>query len=364
MKIRIFTLLIAVLFVASPIIGQTDKDKAAKLTQEAIELMDNGKIKESIDLLEQAQKLDPDEPTITYEIGYAYYIDKQYKAAIKHLKKVINHKGANDRYFQLLGNSYDMDGEREKAMETYDEGLVKFPKSGKLYLERGIIFLADEKYNDAAGSFEKGIEVNPEHSSNYYWAAKIYCNSSERVWGMLYGEIFLNLERNSKRTAEISKLLYDTYVNAIKFTDTGTLISFSKMNTITIGDDPTDIKFPFPMMVYEPGMALAVAALEVNKKKKEITLPTLDFIRTNFLDIYYEKKHETKYPNILFEFQQTIQKKGHFEAYNYWILMKGDEDAFDKWRTANENKWSAFVDWFNKNQILVNDAHKFFRAQY
>ncbi len=42
-----------------------------------------------------------------------------------------------------------------------------------------------------------------------------------------------------------------------------------------------------------------------------------------------------KYPNALFQYQDKILKAGHLEAYNHWILMKGDEDAFDQWNAGN-----------------------------
>ena len=77
--------------------------------------------------------------------------------------------------------------------------------------------------------FEKGIEVNPMFASNYFRAAKIYCNSSEEVWGMIYGEIFINLERTNDRTFKISKLLFDTYKSEITFTSETATLVFQKI---------------------------------------------------------------------------------------------------------------------------------------
>lgn len=53
----------------------------------AIELMDNGKIEASIELLEEAQKLDPDRFDYPYELAYAHYLKKDYKGAIKILER-------------------------------------------------------------------------------------------------------------------------------------------------------------------------------------------------------------------------------------------------------------------------------------
>lgn len=216
-------------------------------------------------------------------------------------------------------------------------------------------------YNSALYYYENGIENDPKFPSNYYWAAKIFCNSTEEVWGMIYGEIFMNLERNSKRTAEISKLLFDTYKNEIKFTsDTSYTVSFSKNETINIENlkDPKKFKMPFGTGCYEMTMMFAVLG------DKQIDINSLDRIRTRFVENYFKGNSATNYPNVLFDFQQQVKKVGHFESYNHWILMKGDEGGFETWQSNNKDKWEAFVNWFSSNKIQIDDKHKFYRAQY
>lgn len=341
--------------------GQTNKDKALEKGQAAIELMDNGKIDESIKLLEEAQKLDPDRFDYPYELAYAHYLKEDYKGVIKILEKNIDHKDVSERLFQLLGNSYDILGKTDKAFEAYDEGLKKFPNSGMIYLEKGNVYWGQEEYGKALPFYEKGIEVDPKFSSNYYRATLIYCGSTEEVWGMIYGEIFMNLERNSQRTSEISKLLYDTYKSEIKFTsDTSFSVSFSKNASLNIADlqDPSKMKLPFGIGIYEPTLMMSMI------NEKSIDLNSLDRIRTNFVETYFKNGNDKKYPNILFDYQNKVLKAGHLEAYNHWILMKGDEDAFGIWHSSNTEKWDDFVNWFTDNGLEVDDSHKFYSGQY
>lgn len=348
------------LLLLNPAYGQDKKEKALTKGREAIRLMDEGKFDESIILLEEAKKLDPENLDYPYEIAYAQYAKKEYKKAAKILEKLTTHKDVSDQVFQLLGNSYDLAGEQQKAIDTYEKGLKKFPESGKLYLESGIIQLSKNEYNKALDLFEKGIEVAPHFPSNYYWATRLYCSSTEEVWGMIYGEIFMNIERNSKRTEEISKLLFDTYRKEIKFTsDSSATVSFSKNNVIDVSklDDPGQLKLPFPLMVYEPVLLMSVAF------EKSIDINSLDRVRTKFIDAYSEK-FTKEYPNVLFDYQKKVKDAGHFEAYNHWILMKGDEDNFNKWYEANKEKWNSFILWFTDNKIVINEWNKFHRTQY
>lgn len=353
--------LIMFILVAQVTYGQSDKENAFEKGRAAIELMNNGKIEESIKLLEDAQKLDPDRFDYPYELAVAYYLKNNYNESIKILEKIIDHKNVDERLFQLLGNSYDILGKTDEAFEAYDRGLEKFPNSGMIYLEKGNVHLGKNEYGNALQYYEKGIEVDPEFPSNYYRATLIYCGSTEEVWGMIYGEIFMNLERNSKRTAEISKLLFDTYKSQISFlSDTSFSVSFSTITSKNITDlqDPKNIKLPFGIGVYEPTLMMSLI------NEKSIDINSLDNIRTNFVETYFKNGYDKKYPNILFEYQNKIIKAGHFEAYNHWILMKGDEEAFRKWYSSNKEKWDNFVKWFKDNLLELDRSNKFFSKQY
>lgn len=355
----IFTFL-CFLFLSSKAFSQSgDKEKAYQMALEAIEMMDNGKFDESIKILKECIKLDPDNFNYPYEIAYAHYAQQDYKGAIKLMEAQLKHPNATSQLYQLLGNAYDFLGKNEKALEYYDLGLKKFPDAGELYLEKGNIYMVKQDYNKAITFYEKGIEVDPSYPSNYYRATKLYLMSNDEVWGMLYGEIFMNLERNSKRTSEVSKLLYDTYKREITFTnDTSFSISFNGNMQVDVSSISNgEFKLPFGM-IYETNLTLACVL------QKYINLESLNSIRTRFLEIYFEGDQPKNYPNVLFDYQKTIQDAGHLEAYNKWLLMKGEEEAFSKWAEENKEKWDAFVEWFLKNKISIDESHRFYRNQY
>ena len=81
--------------------------------------------------------------------------------------------------------------------------------------------------------------------------------------------------------------------------------------------------------------------------------------RSTFLEQYYEMGHYEKYPIVLFDYQKKIEEEGHFEAYNYWLLMKGNEREFDTWLEENETKWSEFIKWYKENPIEITEETRF-----
>lgn len=371
MRILLPLMIISCLSVSVVHAQTTDKEKAQAKKEEAIQLMDNGKLAESIVLLEEARKLDPDEPDFIYELALAKYQQRNFDECIKLLKELVKKKKANGRVYGMMGNALDEMGKPEKAIDTYEEGIKKFPEEGSLYLERGVMELRRNDPNAALKFFENGIKAAPMYPSNYYRAAKVFLDSDDLVWGMIYGEIFMNLERGSKRTEEISKLLYYTYKGEIKFeADTSVKVSFAKNNN-TIYLNPSQNKKTqaadmlaqmtavlsgsYGHSVYEMTLAKSVVG------ERMISLASLDRIRTKFLDLYTAQGHDVHYPVVLFDFQRKVGQAGHLESYNYWILGQGDEKAFREWTSEHEQQWSDFMKWFKENRIKITEENTFTR---
>ena len=340
--------------------AQTNKEKALNNAKQALVLQNVGKFDEAIKFLEAAVVLDSVSSDISYELGLAYYTKGDYDKAKNILEKLLGRPDVFSAVYELLGNTYDKLANVEKAIATYLNGIVKFPKAGELYLEMGTMYLSRKEYPPAIAYYEKGIQTDPSFASNYYWAAKIYCNSDEAVWGMIYGELFLNLERDSKRTDEISKLLFDTYKKKIRFPkDSAFQVNFSKPGNYVVFDTAKNKKkTPFPKAVYEPQLMLALLT------EKNIDLNSLARIRKYSVESYFKSGTYQNYPNVLFDFQYRVLKAGHWDAYSRWILFKGDEAAGNAWVKANKKKWDDFVKWFMKNKLVLDATYKFYSSQY
>ena len=369
---KLLPLIVAGTFSLTTVLAQSsNQEQATAKMQAAIELMDDGKLAESITLLNEARKLAPEQMDIVFELALAKYQQKNYDDALKDLKYLIKQHAANGRVYAMMGNVQDDMGKPEKAIDTYDEGIKKFPKEGALYVERGVMELKKGKDDAGLKYFEDGIKNAPMHSSNYYRAAKHFLDSKNEVWGMIYGEIFMNLERGSKRTEEISKLLYYTYKGEIKFeSDTAASVSFAD-NNITLNFDPSKKKkgadnlaaqllssmggLSYGNEVYEMTLAKAVVG------EKAINVESLHRIRTKFLDQYIAGGYDTSYNVVLFDFQKKVRNAGHFEAYNYWILGQGDENVLSEWAGDHKQQWDDFIKWFKENRIQITDENSFSR---
>lgn len=343
--------------------SQTNQTEAEKKFKEAQSLTDQKRYKEAIKMFEEIQKLDPTNSVLQYEIALVNYKQGNYENAIEILEKIKNKKDADDLYYSLLGNAYDVTDDRDKAIETYKAGLKKFPKSGPIYLELGVVSAMEKEYDEALKYFEKGIEVAPMHPSNYYWASMLWATSKNPIWSLIYGEIFLNLEKNSNRTEQISKMMFEVYKKGYTFEDNSIKTNFTD-NNIYIGKNDIGKTMVDQLLssysaisVFDGGMALAAVG------EKKIDINSMNRIRTNFLNNYFSKGDNEKFPNIIFDYQKKVQDAGFLEAYNYWILLDGDKQNEQIWQSKNEELWDKFIVWFDKNPMEINESNKFSRIK-
>ncbi len=349
---KIFILLIFLL--SLNIYSQTDKEKALQYGKEGIKLVDNGKLDEGIKLFEKAGKLDPENIVYPYEIAYAYCLKKDYSKTIEICESLKNRSDVLDEVYRLLGNCYDFTGNQSKAIETYREGISKFPASGKLYHEEGICYSGMKEYENAINSFQKGIEAEPNYSSNYYDLSKLYYFSEEELWALVYAETFINLERNSKRTTEISKLLYDTYKKGIIIkSEKEAYISFSKSPNLTAD------KLLLFETNYEAGFSLAM----ITADDKSLSLKSLSKMRQAFLKIWFEKGFNEKYRIGLFDYIKDIYDKGFGDAYDYYILGYGDEDFVTEWASKNKDQYSKFEKYYISNKLKLTNDNSAYRGK-
>lgn len=337
------------------------KDSAMIIYGKALVKQEAGKPEEAIELIKQAQRLDPKNITYDYELAYTYHAKKDYLNTVELLEKLITRSDANAKIYQLLGNTYDEMNKPDKAIRTYQAGIARLPHSGELYYELGIMGLKRKDYPRALGFFEKGIEMDPNYALNYYRAAKLFLSSAEKIWGMLYGELYIIQDPFTERAQEMSKLLYETYVKQIAIAPMGQVKVFFANRVIPDSlamNDSLARKTQFAKNVYE-------ALLEQGLKKETVVDPlSLNRVRKNFIETYYKTDTWKQFPNALFDYQYKIFKAGKMDIYNYWLLQQYNTTEFHKWQEVNQAEYRELVKWMVDHPINLDNKYKFYREQY
>ena len=323
-------LLFAVSILISGLANAQDQD-AKTLQETAKNFVRQGDYSNAILVLNRAIQKDGENQDLKKDLAFAYYLHHDYVRAIEVAKPLAERTDADIQSYQILGLIYKALEERKDCEKMYRTALKKFPNSGVLYSEYGEMLWSKNEFKEAIKQWEKGIEVDPNHSGNYYNASKYYYFTADKVWGLIYGEIFLNLESYSKRTPEIKKILLDGYKKL--FTD----------GNLSRGQD---MKNEF-VKAFLDGMGTQSSFIATNG----ITPETLSAIRTKFIVDWFTKNN-TKFPFRLFDYQQQLLKGGMFDAYNQWLFgTAGNLSAYEQWTKANAEAFNQFNN-FQRNRVF------------
>ena len=301
--------------------------------------INQGDFANAVLVLNQALAADEKNIELQKDLAFAYYLSRDYTRALAAAKPITERNDADVQSYQILGMVYKAIEQRKEAERMYRIALRKFPESGALYSEYGEVIWTRQGYIEAAKQWQKGIQADPNYPGNYYNASKYYFMTADKVWGILYGEIFLNLESFSKRTPEIKTMLLEGYKKLFSETD------MSK-NQDTRND-------------------FVKAFLEVMKAQSSIvaggiTPDALSALRARFI-LQWHEKYAAKFPYRLFDHHRQLASEGIFDAYNQWIFgAANDLAAFQRWCANNAEAYSKFTN-FQKNRVFKLPQGQFYQ---
>ncbi|SEW15096.1 Tfp pilus assembly protein PilF [Chitinophaga sp. YR573] len=319
--------------------GQDSKE----LYNTATGFIRGGDYANAILVLNQALQMEPDNVEFRKQLGFSYFLQGDMSKAKNIIEPLLNKKEADAQLYQIAGNIYQARQEFKTAQKLYEKGLKKFPESGELYNDNGQLLMFLKVYEGGMGSWLKGIEKDPNFPGNYYNAARAYSYTKNPLWIIIYGEIFVNLESYTDRTAEIRNLLIDAYKKL--YNDP------SILSKAVEDQQQVDKKSKRPSAAEFQRDYLAAMGKQVGVVMTGIDPESLIMVRTRFLLDWYNFSG-VKYPYALFDFQRAMLKEGMFEAYNQWVFGPvANQAAFKAWTTLHKTDYDSFLQ-FQRNHPL------------
>ena len=193
----------------------------------------------------------------------------------------------------------------------------------------------------AIRQWEEGIKNDPGYSGNYYNAALFYFYTKDKVWSLIYGEIFVNMESLSERGASMKGLLLQGYKEKL-FADTD----------IMKGEEQNKSEFAKAFL-----QGIGKQSSLINNG---INTETLTMIRSRFILDWYET-NAVKYPFKLFDFQRQLLQEGMFDAYNQWLFGASENlAAYDNWTKAHAEEYAGFSK-FQQSRIFKMPAGQYYQ---
>jgi tetratricopeptide (TPR) repeat protein len=301
--------------------------------------MRTGDFDNAILVLNSALKKEPHNLDYQKDLVLAYTYKRDFAKALDVVKPMLDRDDVDEQSYQVAGNVYRALALYKDGEKMFKKALKKFPESGPLYNEYGEL-LWDNKDYSAIEQWEKGIEVSPSYAGNYYNAASYYYFTKDKIWTLIYGEIFVNMESLTERSTEMKKMLLDTYKQKL-FTDV---------------DKKDKKKSDFEKAVAE------TYDKQSSLTSRGITIESLNMIRTRFILDWFNT-YASKFPFKLFDYQQQLIRSGMFEAYDQWLFGPVDNlAAFDLWTKTNSETYSKFAT-FQKGRIFKMPQGQHYQAK-
>lgn len=335
---RIILLLATVTLISLSSLAQQSDDKTPRET--ARNFARQGDYANAVIVLNQAIQKDAKNLELLKDLAFDYYLEREYAKGLNIARPLTDRPDADVQCYQITGMFYKATDEPKECEKLYKAGMKRFPRSGVLYNEYAEMLYALKETGSAIKQWEKGIEIDPNYSTNYYNACKYYYVNDNKVWSLLYGEIFINLESYSKRTAEIKDLLLDGYKKL--FTDADQLKN-------------QDAKSPFTAAYLNIISRLNFMVAQ------GVTTESLAMLRTKFILNWFET-YPTNFPFRLFDYQRQLLKDGMFNAYNEWIFGATENlPAFQSWSNAHSDEYNRFTG-FQKGRIFKLPEGQYYQA--
>jgi tetratricopeptide (TPR) repeat protein len=328
----LFALAASVICVAQP------SDQSSQET--ARSFMRTGDFDNAILVLSRALQQDNKNLEIQKDLVMAYYYKRDYARALEVVKSIVDREDADVVTFQISGNVYKALEDVKEADKMYKKALKKFPASGPLYSEYGELLWAKKDYN-AINFWEKGIKEDPSFAGNYYNAALYYYYTQDKVWTLIYGEVFVNMETLTQRSAAMKQLLLTAYKEKL----------FNNADMMK-GEEKNKNEF-------------TKAYLQTMNKQsylanRGINTDALTAIRTRFILDWFNS-YGNKFPFKLFDYHQQLIREGMFEAYNQWLFGTVENlAAYDNWTKTHTDAYTKFSN-FQKSRVFKIPSGQYYQ---
>jgi tetratricopeptide (TPR) repeat protein len=324
------------IWVAPP---QAMAQSAAELRETGRQFMQQGDFANAVLVFNRALEAAPANLDVIKDLTLAYYFQNESAKALAVIKPVLDKDEADEQCYQIAANLYKQLVQPKESDKLYRKAIKKYPDNGPLYNDFGELLWAQQDYN-AIKQWEKGIEMDPGFSKNYYNACKFYYLTADVVWAIHYAEIFINIEPLSNKATEVRNILLDSYKKMF----TGSSLPASK----SANPNPFEKNY-FTAM----NRQTAVASFGINTE-------SLVMIRTRFLFDWFAGEGK-KIPVKLFEYHRQLLQEGMFEAYNQWLFGPVQNlAAYQNWVSNNQAAYNEFSR-FQKGRVFKIPTGQYYR---
>jgi tetratricopeptide (TPR) repeat protein len=322
-----------------------------------------GNFEAAEELLNTAYRKLGDHPEQRYNLALGYNLLSKYNKVVAVLGDFVLDDAAGPEHFALLATALDRNNEPDRAYDILKMGLTRYPKSGRLCREMGVFFSRKLNFDTAVLFWEKGVKVEPDFPLNYYHLCKYFSQTPERLWTILYGETFLNLELPGLQTREVARLVWAAWQQGLEVpTDSTIRANYTQQQQLAFDTNGE----PILPLVMGLQANLAVAARQLQRaghlpRNTPLDLATQIRLRKNWLDILEKQECLTTYPADLLRHWLLIHKNNLTDLYVAALYLE-TQPAANALVAAENERFKSLAELLRNQPLKVTHQGAVFRG--
>jgi hypothetical protein len=188
---------------------------------------------------------------------------------------------------------------------------------------------------------EENALKNYSKPESYDAIATAFGNTTEKVWAVIYGEIYCDLSSDTNRINQIGSLAYGWYDRSLSKNGNNLSVDLTENAQGIRNVVPFESQFE---------QSFLMGAIAVRNDLLPLSIAKLTAIRRQQILLWSQRRlPETE----LVRRQRAILSAGHFDAYNYWLFKSARPDEFNEWMKGHEAQYQEWLDWQKKNEFKI-----------
>jgi tetratricopeptide (TPR) repeat protein len=326
-------------------------DVVKGLVDQGVQFHEQGQYDEAIAKYKIAEKKDPKNALVKYEMAFTYHAKHDLDRALSYAKAATKLKteGIDENLYSLLGTIFDEKGLPDSALAVYREGFAKEPNSFNIPYNATITYMRMNNADSAYAWAKRSINNTRTHEGSYYYTG--FLASQMGKWPQFYAysmySTFITKKGEIVRD-NLSRLYGRTKSFVLKKEKS------VDMNTPNIPQNGSD-------STVNNEFLLAIQTMLVTDtlgSRKLYDPDTNSLQQTEFLIHVLEKiikliafTDEINEP--IQRFYQGLIRESLVEAFIYTICEPIDRPTFAQWLIKNRSEQMRLYQWFNRDWLML-----------
>lgn len=335
---------------------------AQDLVEEGVVLQDEGQYQAALAKYNEALKIDANHVPALYEASISSMYLQQYEKSIEFSNRILRSDLQDkSQVYVNKGSAEEMLGRYEQAIQTYKEGIEKYPNEYLIYFNLAVTYFKGDDVKNAEKQLYKALRINPEHASSNLILAYAMYYQDKKTQPMLALYYYLMLEPTGERAKEAYQILNKIATSGAKKEDDNKIqITLNRDNGIDTQFSSTDLLVSLLSAYTMTADSLKANPFDQFKERTEMFFSTLT-----------AQKKEHHYTGFWWDFYvnfyASLMDAGQLETFCYYISQSDEKTDAMLWVKQHPEKMEAFTNWFRaytSNNPFVEENESLLRLKH